>query len=132
MYIKMGGATDMKLQECYEKLNGDYNDALSRMMNDTLIERFLFKFLDDGTMGQMRTAAAAGDTEATFLAAHTMKGIAGNLGFSELTRASSVLTEKLRGKTNAEEHVDGSSIAEVENAYNAVASAIESYRTEKG
>ncbi|MDD6903197.1 MAG: Hpt domain-containing protein, partial [Eubacteriales bacterium] len=41
----------------------------------------------------------AGDEEAAFRAAHTLKGVAKNLGFSDLGESASVLTEVLRNRT---------------------------------
>ena len=43
----------MELRECFEMLGGDYDDALSRMMNDALVEKFIMKFPADNTMDAM-------------------------------------------------------------------------------
>ena len=46
---------------------------------------------------QLRTRLAAADWETAFRAAHTLKGVAQNLGFDSLYRAAADLTEHLRG-----------------------------------
>ena len=52
-----------------------------------------------GIMNLMAKAAVAGDGETAFRAAHTLKGIALNLGFDSLYKADFDLTEKLRGRS---------------------------------
>lgn len=123
------GGLKMKLQECYERFGGDYNDAVSRMMNDSLIEKFVLKFPNDKTMDQLKEAVAANNTEDTFRAAHTLKGIAGNLSFTGLESAASKLTEQLRGKTD--ETPDPVLVARTESEYDRVINAINAYIAEK-
>lgn len=119
----------MTLQECYERFGGDYKDAVSRMMNDSLIEKFVLKFPNDKTMEQLKEAVAANNTEDTFRAAHTLKGIAGNLSFTGLESAASRLTEQLRGKTD--ETPDPVLVARTESEYDSVINAVNAYIAEK-
>lgn len=118
----------MTLKECYDRMNGSYEEAKSRLMMDSMIERFVFKFLNDQTMNNLRDAIASGDVAVAFREAHTLKGVSANLAFSDLQKAASDLTEQLRGQ-NAP--ADGTLVAAVEEAYAAVVSAIEDYRAEK-
>ena len=120
----------MDIHECYNKFQGDYNDASSRMMNDALIERFMLKFPGDTTMDLLNKAVDEGDTPAAFRAAHTLKGIAGNLSFTRLCRAASALTEQLRDKDNTVKP-DPALIAEVKDAYWLVIDTIAEYCAEK-
>ncbi len=61
------------------------SDALERFMgNDALLERFLKKFLSDPNYEKLTAAIDAGDQETALTAAHTLKGVCGNLGMSEL------------------------------------------------
>ena len=39
----------MTLQECYEALGGDYQDVISRLRSDRLVQKFVLKFLDDSS-----------------------------------------------------------------------------------
>ena len=63
----------------------DTAGALERMMgNEALLERFLKRFLDDANYETLRKAIAAGDREAALTAAHTLKGLCGNLSMTVL------------------------------------------------
>ena len=54
----------------------DVQGALDRMMGNA---RLLGKFLDDQSFAHLEAAFAAQDAEAALNAAHTLKGVAGNL-----------------------------------------------------
>lgn len=63
----------------------DADGMLERFMgNEVLVERFLKQFLSDGNMQQLTAALAAGDNQAALTAAHTLKGVCGNLSMSRL------------------------------------------------
>ena len=63
----------------------DMEGTLERFMNnEALCMKFLKKFPQDVTFGEMKKAFAQGNTEEFFKAAHTMKGVSGNLGLSSL------------------------------------------------
>ena len=54
------------------------------------------KFLDDNSYANLKEAIAAGNVEEAFRAAHTLKGVCLNLGFDNLYKASSAITEIFR------------------------------------
>lgn len=113
----------MTLKECYSAIGGDYDDVLSRFMTDTLIKKFVLKFLDDPSYTALINALDAKNYEEAFRAAHTIKGICQNLGFTELLNSVSPLTEELRG-ANAPSNTD--LINQVTRAYQTTVSAIKS------
>lgn len=90
----------MTIQECYQKLGGDYAQVEKRLPGIHLIRRFIAKFLDDGSYPELCRAMEQGQTEEVFRAAHTLKGVSANLGFDRLTASSGELTELLRGRTD--------------------------------
>lgn len=90
----------MTIQECYQKLGGDYAQVEKRLPGIHLIRKFIAKFLDDGSYPELCRAMEQGQTEEAFRAAHTLKGVSANLGFDRLTASSGVLTELLRGRTD--------------------------------
>ena len=90
----------MTIQECYQKLGGDYAQVEKRLPGFHLIRRFIAKFLDDGSYPELCRAMEQGQTEEAFRAAHTLKGVSANLGFYRLTASSGELTELLRGRTD--------------------------------
>ncbi len=86
----------MTLQECYNEMGADYEDTFRRLCTDALISRFLLKFADDGNYQKLVDAVALKDGEASFAAAHTLKGIALNLGLSRLFDPVEAITEAVR------------------------------------
>ena len=118
----------MTIKECYDRMNGSYEEAKSRLMMDSMIERFVFKFLDDSTMENLRKAIAQGDSAVSVREAHTLKGVAANLAFTGLQKAASDLTEQLRPLQSP---ADAELMADVEKAYGIVVDAIRTYQAEK-
>lgn len=90
----------MDVKDCYRELEGNYEDALSRLMNDTLIEKFLKKFLNDDSFQKLEMAIEAKDYHEAFVAAHTLKGVSLNLSLSKLSASASEITEYLRDCEN--------------------------------
>lgn len=88
----------MTVREFYETIDGSYEKAIERLMNENLILRFSKKFLEDTNYFELLSAMDGGDTEAAFRAAHTLKGLAMNLQYDRLAETASAITEKLRAK----------------------------------
>lgn len=86
----------MTVKELYEIFDGDYDGVMSRLMNEQRVVKFAVRFIDDVTYSDFFNAYNAGDVQSAFRAAHTMKGVASNLGFSDLFKTSSAVTEDLR------------------------------------
>lgn len=86
----------MTLRECYEKMSGDYEGTLGRLGSEKLVERFALKFLADGSYTLLEDSIAEGNYSEAFRAAHTLKGVSLNLGFTQLFKVSDELTEALR------------------------------------
>ena len=75
----------------------DVEGSLERMLgNEALFERVLKKFISDDSYPLLVETLAAGDYETAFRHAHTLKGVAGNLGINALMEADIVVVEKLR------------------------------------
>src|SRR5699024_12749545 len=59
--------------------------ALARFMrSEALVTRFLGRFWEDASMDAPRGAVAAGDWDKALTAAHTLKGMCGNLSMTVL------------------------------------------------
>lgn len=86
------------LKEFYEKIGGNLSEVLGRFPNVTILEHFLGKYAKDPTFENFLNALDKKDLENAFLSAHTLKGIALNLGFGNLQSAASELTESLRSR----------------------------------
>lgn len=88
----------MTLEQFYAAVGGDYKQTLSRLPSEALVKKFVLKYADDGTCRELADSIANQDWAAAFRAAHTLKGIALNLGFDALYTVSSELTEAMRGE----------------------------------
>ena len=39
----------MTLQECYTAMGGNYDDAIGRLRSERLVQKFVLKYLNDGS-----------------------------------------------------------------------------------
>lgn len=111
----------MTIEELYTALHGNYSEAKMRLLNDTLIEKFLKKFLNDETMKELLQAVEAGDRELSFRMVHTLKGVAANMAFTDLKNAASTLTEYMRP---LDKDADPILLEEVKKSYKLVVDTI--------
>ena len=118
----------MTLQELYQKINGNFAEAQSRLMKDSFIEKFALMYLQDDSFTNLQAAVDAGNIADCFRAAHTIKGVAANLAFTELQQAASSLTEQLRPQTDP---ADMEMFTVVKNAHEKVVSALNEYKAGK-
>ena len=51
----------MELKEVYEKIGGDYDDVVRRLMGEKLVRKFLLKFLDDKSYADLERTLSEGD-----------------------------------------------------------------------
>ena len=111
----------MTLPEFYAALGSDYQSMHKQIPSDALIAKFLRLYAQDPSMTQLRESISQENWDGAFRAAHTLKGVALNLGLSCLARSASELTEHLRGGsplTNPE------LLAHVEQAHESVIAAL--------
>ena len=75
----------------------DMESAMKRLGgNRTVYNTLLKKFLAGNDEEKLISALAAGDLAAATAAAHNIKGVAGNLSLSALSKAGTALLEALR------------------------------------
>ncbi len=119
----------MTLPECYGKLQGDYDEVVSRLRSDRLIQKFVLKFLDDESYANLCAAMEAENREEAFRAAHTIKGMCQNLSFTRLGESAHQLTEALRNTwgDNAQEL-----FRQVQADYDLTAGAIKELKAQLG
>ena len=91
-------------QEIKEQLSAagmNMEGALRRLMNnEMLLERLLIKFKADTNIAGLEKALEEQQYEEAFHFAHTLKGVAGNLGLEKLMDAVGIVVEKLRSQTH--------------------------------
>lgn len=111
----------MDLKECYRILEGDYEGVMARLRTERLVQKFVLKFLNDGSYQLLCDSLAGKNYEEAFRAAHTLKGVCQNLNFTKLHESSHLLTEALRSGWS--EEVD-SLVEQVEKDYKQTVDAI--------
>ncbi len=111
----------MNIKECYAAMGGDYEDVIGRLRSEKLVEKFAVKFLNDGSFDLLSDSLENKNYDEAFRAAHTLKGICQNLGFTDLYVPSNKMTETLRagGREGLEEQFE-----EVKTNYDKVVAAI--------
>lgn len=86
----------MTLSEFYSSIGESLNEVLERLRMESRVEKYLKLFLSDPSFTELKEAFAGNDAQTAFRAAHTLKGVAANLGLNKLSASSSELTEDLR------------------------------------
>lgn len=89
-----------RLEQLYTEGDGDYASVIGRMRTPERVAKFLGFFVQDPSYETLRTSLANEDWDSAFRAAHTLKGVASDMGFAKLSAAASDVTEELRAKRN--------------------------------
>jgi len=113
----------MDVKEVYKAAGGNYDDAMSRMMKEERMVKFLKMFLRDNSYEQLIAGVEAGDAKLAFSGAHTLKGVAANVGLITLAEQASQITEALRGADTVDAAVP--MVDAVKKAYETAKTAIE-------
>ena len=92
----------MELNEFYRLMGSSLAEQVERLGSERILYRFLLRLPDDSALTELRLGIENSDTANVFRAAHTVKGIAMNLGLTTLQNASAPLAEALRNKTEPE------------------------------
>lgn len=112
----------MNIKEFFNEVGGNYESVISRLPSENMIKKFVCKFVDDSSYEALEKARKNNNIEAAFLAAHTLKGTAANLGLDMLAEEASNLTEKLR---NADCFPPDKDFETLKNAYEVTIRQIE-------
>ena len=91
----------MDVKGFYDIVGGDYDAAKLIMMNDAFIERMLGKFFANNTYKDIIDNYEKKDFKAVFAAAHSFKGVVGNLALTPLFNLASTITEATRNQEAA-------------------------------
>lgn len=117
----------MTIQECYQKLGGEFAQVEKHLPSVSLVRKFIIKFLDDDSYSNLCLAMQNGQREEAFRAAHTLKGVSANLGFSRLLASAGELTELLRAETESIPGRAAALLEEVKQDYELTVSVIRAY-----
>lgn len=86
----------MTLKELYERIGGDYEQALRVLRMDKLVDKHIRKYVKNGVVEKLVDAGNRMDPNEMFECAHAVKGISGNLGLRELSEMASEIAEEFR------------------------------------
>lgn len=86
----------MSLEIAYAAMGGDLETVRGRLLTDERIEKFAKLFLQDESMQNLEAALEAGNMAEAFRAAHTLKGVSRDLGFTALYDAACEMSDALR------------------------------------
>lgn len=90
---------DFDTMDALKNAGVDLDGTLKRFSGNTeLFERFLMKFPKDKTFEELTNTLENGDVKAAFAAAHTLKGVAANLGINSVRQAATGMMELLRNE----------------------------------
>ena len=117
----------MTIQECYDRLGGNLEQAEKRLPSAGLIKKFIAKFLNDSTFSELCCAMQNGNRRDAFRAAHTLKGVCANLSFDRLLSSAGELTELLRPETDTIPPNAFLVLDDVKNDYELTVGAIREY-----
>jgi HPt (histidine-containing phosphotransfer) domain-containing protein len=86
----------MTLQELYQSIGGDYEQALRVLRMDKLLDKHVRKFTKSGVVETLLAAGETMDPTQLFESAHAVKGICANLGLNGISDAAAEITEEFR------------------------------------
>lgn len=112
----------MHLQAFYQEIDSSYEEVLERFCGDEdLLGMFVVSFAEEPTFGKLTAAVQAADPRQVRYEAHTLKGVAANLGFEGLRAACEGLDLCVRRE---ELEQIAPCYAQVEAAYRKVVNAL--------
>ena len=86
----------MILQELYQNIDGDYEQAMKVLRMDKLLDKHIRKLTKNGVVEQLLAAGEGMDPTQLFETAHAAKGVCANLGLVKLSAAASEIAEEYR------------------------------------
>lgn len=93
-------------KEIFAEYGTDYDAVLRRFAgNTTLYLRVLRMLPNDKSLEKLGAAIDSGDLDSAFEAAHTLKGVAGNLGLTPLLEAVNTIVEPLRAREKRSDYM---------------------------
>ena len=120
----------MTLQELYEKIGGDYEQALRVLRVEKLVDKHIRKFTENGVVEALLASRQEKDPGVWFERAHAVKGICANLGLNDLSAAAAAISDDFRPGSDrklSDEEID-SLLNRVEELYQKTAEGIAQYK----
>lgn len=120
----MGNYTEDKCLKALDEMGADVPSALDRFINNAeLYKKFLRKFPEDKSFPGLMENLSDEKVKDAFYYAHTLKGVAANLGFTNLTTVLHPVVEDLRAGKPA----DPAQIEQCRQVYQLIVDVINQY-----
>lgn len=119
----------MTLQELYQNIDGDYDQAIKVLRVEKLVNKHICKLPKNGIFDELISAGETLDPTRLFEASHAVKGVCGNLGLIKLAAAASEISEEFRPgnpRTMSDDAVR-EKIKEIEELYHKTTEGIRQY-----
>lgn len=123
----------MTLEELYNSIGGDYEQAKKVLRVDKLIDKHIRKLTKNGVIDNLLAAGETMDETSLFETAHAAKGVCGNLGLTGLAAAASDIAEEYRpgnGRNMSDDQVKAK-LREISEMYSKAAEEIGKYEEEQ-
>ena len=105
---------DENIRKQMEENGVDVDETLKRFMGrEAIFMKFIMKFADDQSCKQIRDGLENRDVQLAFDRAHSLKGVAGNLGIVPVYTLAAQISDLLRGKQ--ENEVDFDQVMDVQS-----------------
>ena len=86
----------MTLREFYAGIDGNYDEAMKRLMSEKFMLRFLGKFAEGEDFAAMMEAIRAENWADVFRYSHNLKGVCLNLELGRLSRTAAAICDAVR------------------------------------
>ena len=86
----------MTLQELYEKIGGDYEQAMRVLRMDKLLDKHIRKFANNDVVEKLINCENDFDPTVLFESSHAIKGVCANLGLTKISDTASDIAEEFR------------------------------------
>ncbi len=96
----------MTIQEFYALIGGDYDATLKNLKSDERILKYVKMSVNDETYPTLEILLNQENGSGAFRAAHSLKGICLNLGYSRLFVSANALAENIRDGVIKENTMD--------------------------
>jgi HPt (histidine-containing phosphotransfer) domain-containing protein len=119
----------MTLEELYELIGGNYEQALKIMRKDKLIDRYIRKLADSELRDAIVAASEQMDATQLYESGHALKGVYANLGLDALAGMACTITEEFRPgnpRTLSDDEVKAK-VAELDAQHSRVLDGIKQY-----
>lgn len=94
-------------ESIFRAYGGDYPTTMARFMGkEDLYMKIFGMFFKDDNLKQLGASIQEGDLETAFVAAHTLKGVAGNLGLTPFYEAVCRMVEPVRKREERDDYLD--------------------------